>query len=176
MVIGNLLLAFALIFCLRVADVTLGTIRTVYIVQGRRLLASAMGFVEVSIFIFAIAQVMRNLDSPMLMLAYSGGFATGTYLGLLLEEKLAMGYAQLRVISTRGEEVAQALWARDFGGTVVPGHGRDGAVSLVFSIVPRRRIEEYVAVATAADAHSFVNISDSRYFFRGYVGHGHKRK
>lgn len=173
----NVILGFIVIFLLRVTDVSLGTIRVVYILQGRRLLASAIGFIEVTIFIYAITQVVSKLHNPALMLAYSGGFALGTYLGLFLEERFAIGQSQLRVISQgQGDEIAQAMWEKDFGATVVPGHGRRGPVELVFSIVPRRNIAEAVKIASEVDTDSVVSISDSRYLFRGYLGfHGKKK-
>ncbi len=173
----NLFLAFAIIFCLRACDVSMGTIRTIYTLQGRKYLATGIGFIEVTIFIYAISQVMKNLNDPILMIAYSGGFATGTFVGLMLEEKFAIGYAQLRIISRgKGEEIARSLWARDFGATVLRGHGRDGEVDMLFSIVPRRNLQECVGIASKVDDHSFVTIADSRYIFRGYTGHHGKRK
>lgn len=177
MQLDNVLLGFALIFALRVADVTMGTMRTVYIMQGRRWLATGIGFVEVTIFIFAISQVVRHLDSPVLMIAYSGGFAAGTFLGLVLEERFAIGQSQVRVISQgQGESIAQALWARDYGATVVPGHGRQGPADLIFSIVPRRCVEEVMSIASATDGHCMISVSDSRYLSRGYLGFHGKRK
>jgi uncharacterized protein YebE (UPF0316 family) len=175
--LDNVLLGFILIFLLRVTDVTMGTMRTVYIMQGRRWLATGIGFVEVTIFIFAISQVVRHLDSPVLMLAYSGGFATGTFMGLYLEEHFAIGQSQVRIMSqSKGEDIAQALWARDFGATVVPGHGRKGPTDLIFSIVPRRCVEEVMNIASATDGHCMISVSDSRYLFRGYLGfHGKKK-
>ncbi len=173
----NVYLAFLLIFALRVCDVSLGTLRTVYTLQGRKYRAAGIGFIEVIIFIFAISQVIRNLQNPVLMVAYAGGFATGTFVGLWLEEKLALGNAQLRIISRdKGEEIAEELWMRDFGATVVPGYGREGTVSLIFSIIPRKSIEECVRIASSRDPKSFVSVSDSRYLFRGYVGHHGRRK
>jgi uncharacterized protein YebE (UPF0316 family) len=173
----NLILGFIIILLLRVTDVSLGTIRTVYMLQGWRLLAAAIGFVEVTIFIYAISQVVSQLNDPVLMLAYSGGFALGTYLGLFLEERFAIGNAQLRIISQgQGDEVAQALRDRDFGATVVPGHGRKGPVELVFSIVPRRCITEIMRLASEIDSDSVISVSDSRFLFRGYMGFHGKRK
>jgi len=175
--LDNVLLGFALIFVLRVADVSLGTMRTVHIMQGRRWLATGIGFVEVTIFIFAISQVVSHLDSPVLMLAYSGGFAAGTFLGLYLEEYFAIGQSQVRIMSQgKGEAIAQAMWAQDFGATVVPGRGRKGPTDLIFSIVPRRCVDDVVSIASAMDGHCMISVADSRYLFRGYLGfHGKKK-
>ncbi len=173
----NIFLAFAMIFFLRACDVSMGTIRTIYTLQGRKLLATGIGFIEVTIFIYAISQVMKNLNDPILMIAYSGGFATGTYVGLMLEEKFAIGLAQLRIISRdKGDEIARCLWARDFGATVLRGHGKEGEVDLLFSIVPRKNLKECVNIASDVDDQSFVAIADSRYIRRGHVGHHGKRK
>jgi uncharacterized protein YebE (UPF0316 family) len=173
----NIFLAFALIFGLRVCDVSMGTIRTIYTLQGRKLLATGIGFIEVMIFIYAISQVMKNIDNPILMVAYAGGFATGTYVGLLLEEKFAIGYTQLRIISRdKGEEIARGMWARDFGATVLRGHGKEGEVDMLFSIVPRKNLKECVNIASKVDEQSFVSIADSRYFYRGHIGQHGKRK
>ncbi len=174
----NAVLAFLLIFCLRIIDVGLGTIRTVFILQGRKEIASLIGFVEVTVFIFAISSAIAGIRGNWaLMLAYSGGFATGTYLGLWLEGKFAMGFAQLRIISrNRGEVIIQALWSDNHGATLVEGNGREGPVDLILSIVPRRDIQKCVKLASAIDPDCFVAVSDSRYLFRGYMGHLDKRK
>lgn len=173
----NIIWAFSLIFFLRLCDVSMGTIRTIYTLQGRKLLSTGISFIEVTIFIFAISQVIGNIDNPVLMIAYSSGFAAGTYIGLLLEEKFAIGFAQLRIISRdKGEAIARLLWARDFGATVLRGHGKEGEVDLLFSIVPRKNLKECVNIASGVDDQSFVSIADSRYVYRGHIGHHGKRK
>jgi uncharacterized protein YebE (UPF0316 family) len=177
MLTDNIFVAFILIFGLRICDVSMGTVRTVFIMQGRKLWATIIGFFEVLIFITAIREVMGNLDNPVLMVAYAGGFAAGTMLGLLLEEKLAFGQSQLRIFSRgNGLAIARKLWDADFGATVVPGIGRDGPVDLVFSITKRHTIPEIVRLATEADKDCVVNINDSRYLYRGHIGHHNRRK
>jgi uncharacterized protein YebE (UPF0316 family) len=168
----NLFFGFLIIFCLRVIDVSLGTVRTVFILQGRKYLASGIALIEVSIFIYAISGVISQVGKdPILILAYSGGFATGTLLGIWLEEKFAMGYVQVRIISKdKGSEIASAIWKKGFGATVVPGEGMHGDVELLFSVIPRRFQTELVTLATTVDKESFISVSDSRYLFRGYMG------
>jgi len=159
------------VFLLRVTDVSMGTLRTVYILQGRRIRATVIGFFEVLIWIFVVSQVVAAISNWVLMIGYAGGFATGTYLGLWLESHFAIGYAQLRIISrSYGEQIASALWKENFGATVVRGHGRAGDIDLVFSIVPRRHINKCVQIASGIDKDSFVSVSDSRYLYRGYLG------
>lgn len=168
----NLFLGFLVIFCLRVFDVSLGTVRTVFILQGRKYLASSIALIEVTIFIYAISGVISQVGkNPVLMLAYSGGFATGTLLGIWLEEKFAMGYVQVRIISKdKGAAIAAIIWEKGFGAMVVPGEGYHGSVDMIFSVVPRRFQNDLVTLASAIDKESFISVSDSRYLFRGYMG------
>jgi len=167
----NVFIGFLVIFALRVTDVSLGTIRTLFILQGRKMLAASVGFIEVTIFIFAIAQVVAHMAHWSLMLAYSGGFAVGTYVGLQLESLFAMGFVQVRIISPdKGKEIAQALWEKSFGATVVKGEGRRGVVDVIFSIVRRRNLRKCMQLATTIDDDCFVAISDSRSLLRGYLG------
>lgn len=102
-----------LIFALRVGDVTLGTIRTLSIVRGYIGFSMALGFVEVSLWVVAISQVLGRLDeSWMLVIAYAGGFAAGNAVGILIERRIALGTAVVRIISEQcGDEIAQALRA-----------------------------------------------------------------
>lgn len=168
----NLFLGFLIIFGLRVIDVSLGTIRTVYILQGRKYIAASIAFIEVTIFIYAISGVIQKIrdDNWILMFAYSGGFAIGTLVGVWLEEKFAMGFNQIRVITKqKGEEIAEAIRQKNFGATIVGGRGKDGPVDMIFSIVPRRHYHLILDLATRIDPHSFVSVSDSRYLFRGYT-------
>ena len=172
----NLLLAFLIIFVLRITDVSLGTLRTVFILHGWKPLATVTGFVEVTIFIFAISQVVSSVSHWALLFAYSGGFAVGTYIGLLLEERFALGFSQLRIISRdKGKEIAEALWREDFGATVVQGTGRSGLVGMISSVVPRAYLSQCVSVANKLDNKCFINVSDTRHISRGYLGQ-HKRK
>ena len=174
----NLAVAFLVIFALKVFEVALGTMRMIYVLHGQKALASLIGFVEVSIFIFAVSQVIASITHAnwYLAFAYSGGFALGTYVGLHLEERFAIGFTQLRIISPgKGEQIAHALWERDFGGTVVQAHGRRGPVQLVFSVVPRHALSEVMELSREIDEHSFISISDNRRIVRGHIGR-HVRK
>lgn len=167
----NPFLAFALIFVLRLIDVAMGTIRTVYIFMGKKLLSTVIAFVEVTIFIFAVSSVVSNVKEKWyLMLAYSGGFAAGTLIGIVLENLFAVGYSQVRVISKdKGQEIAQNLWDNHFGATIVHGKGRDGEVDMIFSVVPRKQLKLCQKVIDEVDDTSFITVSDSRYFVGGFV-------
>ena len=116
-----------LIFGMRLADVSLGTIRMILSFQGRSFIAAAIGFVEVTIFILAIGKVVGSLDSPMNVLAYSGGFAGGTLLGIGIENRIALGTRFVRVITHRlNDHLVKALREAGFGVTRVVGGGCTG--------------------------------------------------
>lgn len=172
----NPFVAFALIFMLRLIDVSMGTIRTVYIFMGKKLLSTAIAFFEVTLFIFAVSSVVSNAkDKWYLMLAYSGGFAAGTLIGILLENLFAVGYSQVRVISKdKGPAIAENLWANKFGATIVHGKGREGDVDMIFSVVPRKQLKQCQKVIDEIDDTSFITVSDSRYFVGGFVPHHRK--
>ncbi len=163
------LVAGLTIFALRCVDVSLGTLRLVLTVQGRRTLAAAIGFVEVSVFITAVATAVRAPLDPYRVLGYGGGFAMGTFLGLTLERRLALGSAIVRVITRHHRQLVEALVASGFGVTLVEGRGGRGtAVGVVFSVVRRRRLEEYLAVVRAVDRDAAVSVEEVRRQVHGY--------
>ena len=125
MMLGNALL----IFCLRLVDVSLGTVRMIMISRGRRKIAPVLGFVEVTIWVVAISQVMGNLDNIFNILGYSGGFAAGTLVGMWLEDKLALGHVGISIISmTQGPKIVRKLRQANYGVTELIGSGRSGAL------------------------------------------------
>lgn len=142
-----------LIFCLRICDVTLGTVRTVSIVKGYLTLAVALGFFEVMIWILAVSQVITRInESIFLALAFAGGFAAGNAVGILVERRLAMGTSVVRILSaTHGGEIAEAVRADGHDVAVFRGQGADGPVSLVYAVAPRRRAPKMLQRARSID-------------------------
>src|SRR4030095_14133204 len=115
-----------LIVLARIADVTLDTVRTVAIVQGRRMFAAVLGFFQALIYVCAIAKVLLNVDTHAYALAYAVGFALGTYLGISIEQRLAFGHQLVTLVTRKGVELARALRAGDHRLAEVKGHTRDG--------------------------------------------------
>lgn len=153
----------ALIFVARVADVTLGTLRIVFVTRGRRLLAPAIGFFEVLIWIVVIGQVVQNLHSAISYIAYSAGFATGTYVGLYLEDKLAMGMVVIRVITnTRAGELIDRLHEAQFGVTSVDAEGATGRVKLVYTIIKRKDLASVMAIVNEINPKAFLSVEELR--------------
>jgi uncharacterized protein YebE (UPF0316 family) len=158
------------IFGLRIIDVSLSTIRIVLAVRGHKYVVPFIGFFEVLIWVFAVGNAIRFLDSPLHLLGYAGGFATGSILGLLIEERLAIGYASIRVVSRfAGVEMADALRSRGFGVTEFGGHGRDGRVEIMYTVCRRRDIPVVIAEIERWDRQAFVTVEEPRAIRWGWM-------
>lgn len=151
-----------LIILARLGDVTLGTLRTIAIVNGRAAVAWVLGFFEVLIWLFAISHIFANLDQPIYALAYAFGFASGNYLGVQVERLLAFGEQVLRIFTRQGAELAAALRTDGYRVTEFDGRGRDGQVSLLFIEVKRRETMRLLKRIRQADPRSFCLVDDVR--------------
>jgi uncharacterized protein YebE (UPF0316 family) len=158
----DLVLSALLIFSMRVADVSIGTVRIVTLVQGRRFLAGGLGFFESLIWILAASQVIGNLDDPVRIVGYAGGFAAGTVLGSTIERWIGMGKALVRVVAeVHDPPVASRLRELGFGATVLNAEGLEGPVRLTFTVIPRRRTKEVLGVIRAINPDAFVTVEST---------------
>jgi uncharacterized protein YebE (UPF0316 family) len=157
-----------LIFAARIADVSIGTIRLIFISRGLKYLAPVVGFFEILIWLLAIGQIMKNLSNPVCYIAYAGGFAMGNFVGMCIVEKLSLGVVIVRVVTVKSAvELIRYLRDADYGVTSVDGHGTKGDVQIVFTIVPRREVKKVVDLIKAFNPKSFYTIEEV-----GYVGKG----
>lgn len=139
----DLILLPLAIFLARIADVSLGTLRIIFVSKGMKRIAPLIGFVEVFIWIIAISRIMQNLDNWLCYVAYAGGFASGTYFGLIIEEKLAIGHEMVRVITKRdASDLVKKLKEEGYGVTSVDAQGVDGDVGVIYIIVRRSMLRE----------------------------------
>jgi len=177
MITPSTILWAVMIFCLRICDVSLGTIRTVVIVRGWRFLASAIGFVEVTIFIVVISRVLSHMDTWINVIAYSGGFAAGTFIGITIERKIAPGKVLMRVIS-RGiwKNVADTLRNNGFGVTELNGIGKDGAVMMIESVIERKNMPKFLQLVEEVDPCAFIMSEEMHEIKRGYIKKIEKKK
>lgn len=131
-----------LIFIARIADVSLGTIRIIFVARGMKKIAPLIGFFEILIWLLAISKIFQDLDNWVAYIAYAGGFAAGNYIGMLLEERLAIGHEMIRVI-TRSEagDLVDELKDKGFGVTFIKAHGLEGEVGVVYIIVKRSMVK-----------------------------------
>ncbi len=149
------------IFFLRVGDMTLDTIRLLFVVRGKKGLAWALGFFQALIFVIAISSVLENLENPLNILAYAAGFATGNVVGMWIEEKLAIGYTQFTIISsTRGAAIAEQIRAAGFAVTELSARGRDGTVNVLQVNVRRKETSNLETIVLEADPEAFVTVEE----------------
>lgn len=131
-----------LLICLaRITDVSIGTLRIIFVSKGLRLWAPILGFFEVSIWLMAISKVMANLTNPINYIAYALGFSLGNYIGMFIESRLALGMVVVRIITKRdSHELVAALRSLRYSVTVVDGEGNNGAVNIIFTVIKRSDI------------------------------------
>jgi len=153
-----------LIIGARICDVSLGTLRTVCVVNGRRWVAPILGFLEVLVWILVVSKVITTLDeSPLLYpIAYATGFAIGNFLGITIEGRVALGHQVTRVFSRRGPEVVHALREKGHHVTEFSGMGRDGPVQMLFIKTRRREAPVVIRQARAIDPECFYIVDDVR--------------
>lgn len=159
----SLFLLPLLIFLARICDVSIGTMRIIFVSKGKKSIAPILGFFEVLIWIIAISKIMQNLDNYVNYIAYAAGFATGNFVGMIIEEKLAVGVQMIRVFTyQRGTELLQTLNSRGFGATSVEAHGALEKVQLIYTIVQRNDLEKVLNIIDQFNPKAFYTIEDLR--------------
>ena len=159
----SVVLMCVVIVAARVADVSLGTIRTIVVIQGRRGLAFALGFFELLIWVAVVSRVILQLrDRPEYAVAYALGFALGNYVGMTIERTLALGRQVVRIITRRGPELAAALREAGLRVTQFDGYGRDGPVQELLAEVERKAAARVVAQARTLDPRCYYMVDDIR--------------
>jgi uncharacterized protein YebE (UPF0316 family) len=157
-----------LIFLSRIGDVSIGTIRIIFVSRGKRFLAPLLGFFEVSIWLIAISQIMQQLDNFVCFFAYAGGFAMGNYIGIRIEEKLAMGTLIVRVfLTTKESKLKERLFEAGFGVTTIEAQGRNGAVDILFSVIKRKDLDKVVEIIESSQYNVFYSIEEAKSVSKG---------
>ncbi len=158
-----------LIFGMRIADVSLGTVRQIMAVRGHGVVAALIGFVEVSIFLMAISRVLGKIDEHWFyVVAYSGGFATGTVVGVWLEQLIGLGTRMIRVITRRrNDELVTNLRAAGFGVTQIDGQGKNGHVYLLLSMVRRKAVPRFIEILKCYSPHAMYTVEEVRFSHGG---------
>ncbi|MGI5935194.1 MAG: DUF2179 domain-containing protein [Oscillospiraceae bacterium] len=158
-----------LIFVFRVCDVTMGTLRIIFVSRGKKYLAPVIGFFEVTVWLLAISQIMQNLNNIVCILAYAAGFATGNFVGILIEDKLAMGTLIIRIILTNSEtDLQKKLYEAGFGVTSIDAHGMSGDVKIVYTVIKRRDLGRAVEIIDGCESKAFYSIEDAKAVKEGF--------
>ena len=160
----NYLLLPLLIALARVIDVSIGTMKIILISRGNKFLAPILGFFEVLVWLMAVTQIFQNLNNWVCYFGYAFGFATGSYVGIKIEEKLALGVQLIRIVTRKDAgKLIEALRQKGFGVTVVPAEGSSGEVGILYSVINRKSISSYVEIIKKYNPKAFYTFEDIRF-------------
>jgi len=152
-----------LIFIARIADVTLDTLRIVFITKGNKIIAPILGFFQILIWLVAITRIMKDLDNITYYLAYAGGFATGNYIGLILEEKFALGIQMIRIVTQKdASSLISKLYEKGLHSTSVEAESNQGKVHVIYLIVQRKMIRNIISLTNQYNPNAFYSVEDIR--------------
>jgi len=158
----------AAIFLSELCVVTLTTVRLIAVARGLKRAAALIGFVEVTIWLFIIGQVMGRLTDPLCWLAYAGGFTLGNYLGVAIDEKLALGTVLVRLITPRHPaDLLAALKAANYGVTSQDAHGANGPVRVVLTVVQRKELPQVLGLIQRHEPTGFYAVEELQTAARG---------
>lgn len=166
---ANPLLSAAVIFLLRVADMTLDTLRVLFVMRGKKVIAWVLGFFQSLIFVVAIGAALENMNNVLNVIGYAAGFATGNVVGMWIEERLAIGHILLSIVSShRGAAVAEKLRDSGYAVTEIPARGKDGMVALLNVNVLRKNVDIVRQMVNEVDETAFITADDVRPVRRGF--------
>lgn len=155
----NYIIMPLLIFVARIGDVSINTLRIMFMMNGKKNIVPILGFFEAMIWLLAIGQIFQNVNNPLSYIAYAGGFATGTYVGMTLDEKLALGRVLVRVITPHPlPDLIEFMKEKNYRFTNVGAEGRYGKVNLLFTVMKRDQLQEYISKVKEIDEKAFYTI------------------
>jgi len=166
-----------LIFFARIADVSIGTIRMIFVIAGWRYRSAALGFVEVLIWALAIGGLIQYITQPIALLAYCGGFSAGNLVGMMIEQKLALGTRVVQVIN-RDHTLGLPTKLRDAGYrvTCVDGKGRDGPVEIVYTVVRRKVLPDVLDKIEAIAPQAIVTVERAEHASAAALGSAYTKR
>ena len=149
------------IFILRLIDMCLDTLRVLFVMRGQRVIVWILGVVTSIIYIVAISNVLSGKNHPFTILCYGVGYATGNVLGMRLEERMAIGYKQVNIVSQNdGREIASALRDKGYGVTELKGEGMNGTVDVVSTSIKRKQVKDVRKIVQEIDEKAFITEDD----------------
>jgi len=157
-----------LIFLARICDVSIGTVKIICISRGHKLIVPILGFIEVLIWLVVMVKIIQNLNNVFCYLGFAGGFATGNYVGMYIEQKMAIGSVIFRIISRQESQgLIDALRQRGYGATIIKAEGASGDVSIIYTIVKRHSIGGVEEIVKQFNPKAFYSVEDVRYVSEG---------
>jgi uncharacterized protein YebE (UPF0316 family) len=169
MIFSNPLIGALVIFSFRVLNITLDTLRMIFTLRGMKVLSWVVGFIVSLIYVLLLTSVLSNLNNPLYIVAYAAGFATGGVVGMWIEERLAIGFTNIQIISPRrGAVTAQKLRENGFAVTEIPARGKDGMVSMLSLSVRRKQALSVEKIVNECDEEAFITSEDVHPVRHGY--------
>ncbi|NLY48019.1 MAG: DUF2179 domain-containing protein [Clostridiales bacterium] len=164
---------YLIIFAAKTIEVSISTIRLVYVNKGERVKGAILGFAEVLIWVSVVSSVLHNItDDPMKIIAYAAGFSLGNYLGVSIESKIAVGLASITVVvnDTEGTALADILRNNGFGVTILEGKGKDNnKKNLLFIQLKRKKISAAIKLIKEADPSAYISVNDVKSIVGGFI-------
>jgi uncharacterized protein YebE (UPF0316 family) len=168
----EMVLAGSFVFLMRLTDMSLDTLRLLFVMRGRKLIAASIGAVQATVFILAVSAVLRGPLNFWTVLGYALGFAAGVMVGMFAEERLAIGHAMLRVYSpSLGAAIAEAMRSSGYAVTEIMGRGKEGKITVVNSVVSRRDVPSVRGIIDGVDPNAFITIDEVHPLQHGYFRH-----
>ncbi len=162
-------LGAGLIFILRVSDMSLDTLRLLFVMRGKKKISWVLGFVQSAIFLLAIGKVLTQVNNPLNLIGYAAGFATGNVVGMIIEEKIAIGHILISIISPRrGSAIVTHLRQNGYAVTELSGRGKDGMVSIIYCSVLRKQVDAIHQLINEIDPEAFITAEDVRPIRHGF--------
>jgi len=156
---------------MRVVNMALDTLRALVMLRDRKGLVWLFGFVETIIFVVAFSSVLSNLDNFLNIVAYAAGFGTGNVVGMMIENKIAVGFLQLQIISSsRGVAIAERLREEGYAATEFAGRGRNGTVNMIIASVMRKNLKVVKEIIQEVDDEAFITAENLNPIRRGFWG------
>jgi uncharacterized protein YebE (UPF0316 family) len=157
------------IFTARICDVSINTIRVIFMLGGKRYLATLLGFFEAAIWLMAISQILQNIGSLASYFAYAGGFATGIFVGMKIEEKLAIGKVIVRIITPKNAlPLIEVLREKGYGVTYIDAFGSAGPVNIIFTVANRKTLKELHNLINEYNPGAFYTVEGVKYVSKNY--------
>jgi uncharacterized protein YebE (UPF0316 family) len=152
-----------MIFFGRICDVTLGTLRIIFVSKGEKYKAPLIGFFEVFIWIMIISQVLARANDLLSYVSYAGGYAAGNYVGILIEKRIAYGIVLCRIYTQKnGKELVQILSGLNIGATMTRGIGSTNEVDIIEAVIDRKKMKKLERLLTEFDSNIFYVVEDVR--------------
>jgi uncharacterized protein YebE (UPF0316 family) len=166
----NYLILPLFIVIARIFDVSLNTLRIIYLSKGLKNLVPVLGFFEVLIWLIAVTRIFSDLDNWVAYLAYPLGFALGNYIGMKIEERLAVGVELIRIITGKdATDLIHALREKGFSVTAIKAEGSQGEVGVLYSVINRKSLDDYVSTMLKYNPNAFYTVEDVRFVSKNVI-------